>query len=201
MRILIFLLLYISHIHAVDFGVRGNVFPIEEEPFQEMMQRRLLRANLEKHNKILEEKMFKKLFKPESVVHIPRAKEYREFIFNPSFVTSDDIKDKEGNIIFKKESKVNPLDFDDFDRELWFIDGLDEEQIIWYRQKAKKIDKKVRLVLVGGSPVKLRDSLKTELYFDQFGHLSKHFGIKHVPAILYQKKGDKYLTIMEIDIG
>lgn len=200
MRLIIFLLLYIPSLYAADLGVQGNVFPIEEESFQEMMKRRLSKVDLDKHNKIMEQKMFDKLFRPESAKIIPKATEYREFTYNPRFVTSHDIKDGDGNILFKKGTKVNPLDMNDFDRELWFIDALDEKQVTWYRRKVNKIDHKIRIILVGGSPLKLKERVKTEAYFDQNGALTKRFGIEHVPAIVYQKEGDKHLTVMELDI-
>lgn len=201
MRIIIFLILNISYIHAADLGIRGNIFPIEEESFQEMMKRRISQLNLDKHNNIMKEKLFQKYSNPEPRSIIPRATKTREFKFDPTFVNSKEVKDKNGNIISNIGENVNPLDYIDFDRELFFINALDEKQITWLNKKMPDMHKNSRIILVGGSPMKLNHRIKADIYFDQFSHLTKFFKIENVPAIIYQKKDDKHLTIIEIDIG
>ena len=57
-----------------------------------------------------------------------------------------------------------------------------------------------RIILVGGRPIELSNKLQTNIYFDQFGELTKKFGILHVPATVEQMPGEKVLQIKEVYI-
>lgn len=86
-------------------------------------------------------------------------------------------------------------------RPLIFIDGENEKHIKW--AIAKLSDAKIyrheqgKIVLIKGAPLDLQKRLKQEIYFDQFGLLSRRLKIKHVPAIVYQNRNDNVLTIVE----
>ncbi|GHT93168.1 hypothetical protein FACS1894122_07980 [Alphaproteobacteria bacterium] len=54
------------------------------------------------------------------------------------------------------------------------------------------------MILVKGSPLELQKRLHRDIYFDQQGILTSKFGIKHVPAIVFQKADEKFLTILEV---
>ena len=47
---------------------------------------------------------------------------------------------------------------------------------------------------VAGSPLKLKEELKQDVYFDQSGELSKRFGIKASPALLVQEGNQLKIT-------
>ena len=55
---------------------------------------------------------------------------------------------------------------------------------------------KPKLILTGGSPIKLEEEYKLDFYFDQRGVLIKQLGIKAVPAIVMQD--GKVLKIREV---
>ena len=70
--------------------------------------------------------------------------------------------------------------------------------IEWLREQLSNADKdeKVqnRIILFAGSPLKLKEELEQDIYFDQSGELSKRFGIKASPALLVQEGNQLKIT-------
>ena len=50
---------------------------------------------------------------------------------------------------------------------------------------------------MNGYPLKLQERLQRNIFFDQQGVLTRKLGIQQVPAIVFQKTGEKVLTIIE----
>jgi conjugal transfer pilus assembly protein TraW len=198
MRYIALFLLFTNNAIAADLGKQGNVFPIEEESFQEMIIRKLGAININKYNKQMEEKMEQIIKNPTPILAITKATENREYLYDPSYVLGEDIFLSNGAVLYKKGHKINPLDFMDFDRNLYFIDALDESQIDWFTQEALKSDEEVRLILVRGSPLEVSDRLNISAYFDQFAHLTKQFGILHVPAMVWHQEGEMCIRVKEV---
>ena len=67
-------------------------------------------------------------------------------------------------------------------RSLLFIDGtLDAAQKLYQSQKD------MRVVLVNGTPAEVSEKLNRRVFFDQGGALVRVFGIKAVPALLFNR--------------
>ena len=140
------------------------------------------------------------ILRPNAVQCISYAETRREYVFDPSIIVTRNLFDHRGRIFAHKGDRFNPLDNVTM-RPLLFIDGENEKHVKWAVSKLS--DSKIyrhdqgKIVLIKGSPLDLQKKLSREIYFDQFGLLSRKLKIKHVPAIVYQNRNDKVLTIVE----
>ena len=71
-------------------------------------------------------------------------------------------------------------------RSLFFIDGTDAESLE-VAQKLFQSQKDMRVVLVNGAPAEVSQKLNRRVFFDQGGALVRVFGIKAVPALLFNR--------------
>ena len=71
-------------------------------------------------------------------------------------------------------------------RSLLFIDGTDAESLD-AAQKLYQSQKDMRVVLVNGTPAEVSEKLNRRVFFDQGGALVRVFGIKAVPALLFNR--------------
>lgn len=205
---------------AKDFGIKGHVYEIEEQPFLQMIDERLQKVDMEKEKQKMQSLAKDRVENPRAVDGISSAKKDRSFYWDPTYIVKKDIILPCGKLLYKAGTKVNPLDHMDFDRRLFVIDARNGAQVAWLKSKLKenletnKIKvasnqeevKKLedRIILVGGKPFDLADELKEEgidmtVYFDQMGEITGRFGIKYTPALAYQE--DKRIRIDQFDLG
>lgn len=189
---------------AKDFRTLGSTFEIKEEGFLSMVYRKLKSLDIGKEKSKMQEIARKKIEEPEVLVHITNSLEPREFTFDPTYTLEEDIKLPDGKILYSAGTKVNPLDHMEFDRVLVFLDAKDENQVRWldrFLHNGPCSNKEVRIILTSGSPLKFGEILQRNVYFDQFGELTNKFRILHVPAVVSQNSGEKYLRIKEVKIS
>ncbi len=197
--IVIFEILVQGAAFAIDFGTRAQVFKITEEPFIVMLKNRLEKIDLVSEQKKIQAKAKHRVENPISVEGINPATENRVFYFDPSYILDKDAVLPCGRILHKAGTKVNPLASMDLSRRLFFIDGRQERQVTWLKERlklplAEQEDKEAvedRVILVAGSVFKLQELLGQKhdgkVYFDQAGELTYKFGIKASPAIVEQE--------------
>lgn len=185
-----------------DCGIYGHLFKIKEPSLLDEIYERL--HNLQKDGKIeglqqeFANRAKKKMLKPNSVEGIIKAQKNKSWLYDPSFIQKEAIRDIEDNIIVKANTKVNPLETISFGEPLIFIDGEDEKQINWVMNKTGRKNTNGKIVLTNGSPIRLGNRYRIAIYFDQGGILCRKFNIKAVPAIIMQE-GNK-LRIKEVKI-
>ncbi|NRB10870.1 MAG: hypothetical protein HRU35_04575 [Rickettsiaceae bacterium] len=197
-------LIYSEVANAKDLGKRARSFEITEQGFVAMMEERLKKVDMKEAQKKMIEIGKKRVLAPEPVKGIARATKNREFYHDPTYILPEDAKLPCGKILYRAGTAVNPLDEMKLERRIFFVDGRDEEQLSWLLGNLREEQEtsgaiQDRVILVAGSPVKLSERLKREIYYDQHGGiLTKKWGIKAVPAIVKQD-GNK-LKINEIRI-
>lgn len=189
---------------AENLGAWGETFAIEEEDLLERILSKLrgLQNNgkLERLSTEANRRVKNMILRPSPIQGISYAETQRKYVFDPSIVVTRDLFDAQGRIFAHKGDRFNPLDNVTM-RPLLFIDGENEKHVRWAVSKLS--DSKIyrhdqgKIVLIKGSPLDLQKKLSREIYFDQFGLLSRKLKIKHVPAIVYQNQNDKVLTIVE----
>ena len=205
---------------AKDFGIKGHVYEIEEQPFLQMIDERLQKVDMEKEKEKMQSLAKDRVENPRAVDGISSAKEDRSFYWDPTYTVEKDIILPCGKLLHKAGTKVNPLDHMEFDRRLFVIDARNGAQVDWLKMKLKENQergkikatsnpeevKKLedRIILVGGKPFDLADELKEEgidmtVYFDQIGEITGRFGIKYTPALTYQE--DKRIRIDQFNLG
>lgn len=193
---------FFDPVMAKNCGTHGVIYPIEEQDPIALIQKKLKfiqdNGELERRNLELQKIARASVERPQPVEGITKATKGRVFTYDPTYVVKEDLKDHQGQVFAKKGSKINPLETVSLSQNLIFFNGDDEEQLIWAKEqlaKSKEI-KSIRLILVGGAPLKLAEELNTPVYFNQSGTLSKKLGIKHVPAVVSQES--LHLRIEEI---
>lgn len=190
---------------AKDFGVWGANFEIKEQAFIDMLQQRAEQLDMQKLQQQMTAQVSAQLERPVAVMRLAKAKTYKSFVFDPSYIVSEDVMLPCGKILYPKGTRVNPFDWMQLSKQLIFLDGDDQEQVNWLVQQFAKggseqdITAKFKVILVSGSPWLLQSQLNQPVYFDQHSELVKRFGIAHVPAIVSQE--DRKLRIEEIAIN
>ena len=182
--------------NAKDFGTLGNTYEIIEEDILKVIEKRLVKIDLEKLNKKMVERTKEYAERPTPVKGITKAKESREFLYDPSYVLEKDIRDDKGTIIHLAGATVNPLEFIPLRENLFFIDGDDEAQVKLALELRKKQKDKIKIILTSGSPLALQRKHKIWIFFDQAGYITNKFGIKEVPALVSQESLRLKITIM-----
>jgi conjugal transfer pilus assembly protein TraW len=202
------IVLYISTssniVFAKDFGNRGANYPVAEESILLSLQRKFAALDLKKEGERMRKAAEERVRNPAPVSWVIPAKETREFWHDPTYILTEDAVLPCGQVLYKAGTAVNPLDYMNLDRRLFFIDGREEKQVEWLRGQllpdSSSFDKKIedRIILVGGSPPEIQDKLGFEVYFDQGGELTTRFGIRGSPAVAEQ--AGKNLKIVEVAV-
>jgi len=200
--IVLYVFILSNSVSAKDFGNRGANYPVAEESILLMFQKKLGALDLKKEEERMRKVAEERVKNPAPVSGIVPAKETREFWHDPTYILTEDAVLPCGRVLYKAGTRVNPLDYMDLDRRLFFVDGREEKQVEWLKSRLlpdssggeNKIED--RIILVGGSPVELQDKLGFEVYFDQAGELTTRFGIKGSPALAEQD--GKSLKIVEV---
>ncbi len=197
--IIISALLLSINAKAKDFGVVGRTSEIKEVDAIEEIRGKLsdmeARGELDEHNERMKKEISDRIKSPKSL-NLVRAGEVREYEYDPTLEVKEDLRDARGIVFHRKGTKVNPLDVVSMPYELIFFDGEDEDQLKYVIKKYEESEIKPKLILTGGSPIKLEEEYKLDFFFDQRGVLIKQLGIKAVPAIVMQD--GKVLKIREV---
>ncbi len=199
-------LMLVAEVSAKDLGKYGVTTEVKEEGFLAMISRKLKTINIEEHQEKMQKQAEDRVKNPRPVMGVIRTKEARSFTFDPTYTLPEDIYLPDGKLLHPRGTKVNPLDYMDLDRKIFFIDARDKEQIAWleaqivkYHKGPEVSEEMLVVVLIAGSPLELQDKIKKKIYFDQSGELTTRFGIRQVPAALEQE--GKLLRIDEIELA
>lgn len=184
---------------AVDFGVMGEVFPILEQDLIEVIMQKLQKlqadGKLEVYQKQIQDRVKNGIEWPNPVKDVIHTKTPRSYTFDPSIVVSKDLKDHNGNVFYKKGTKVNPLTIRPMTKPLLLIDGDETDHLTW-AFKMLKTHPLAKIIFVKGAPLKIMKEIGLTIYFDQQGVICQKFGIKQVPTLISQK--DDLLLIQEM---
>jgi conjugal transfer pilus assembly protein TraW len=193
-------LLFSNAALAKDYGIAGSTYKISEKDFLKEVQEKLQEAQksgkLSKFQSDMKQQMTAEVNSPKPVFGITKATIAREWFFDPSVSKPNDLRDQNGQIFYRANTKVNPLDYLTMTQALIFIDGDDETQIKWAQKQSKIRKSKAKIILTRGRIIDLMRAKKTRFYFDQGGNLTKKFGIKAVPAMVEQE--GKMLKVREV---
>lgn len=204
MAMVLYISTFSNTVFAKDFGNRGANYPVAEESILLMFQKKFAELDLKKEEERMRSIAEERVRNPIPVSGIMPAKETREFWHDPTYILTEDAVLPCGRVLYKAGTRVNPLDYMDLDRRLFFIDGREEKQVEWLKGQLlpdnSSFDKKIedRIILVGGSPPEIQDKLGFEVYFDQGGELTTRFGIRGSPAVAEQ--AGKNLKIVEVAV-
>jgi conjugal transfer pilus assembly protein TraW len=173
---------------ARDFGVDGQTFPILEPDLLATIENRLHRAEasgeIARMNEVFARRVEAKVLRPDPVSGITPARSARNWVYDPTALIEQDIRDQKGNLVAAAGQQINPLDFVAIRQNLVFIDGDDKGELDW--AVARYADPRAKIIFVKGSPIEQMTARKRRFYFDQEGRLTGTFGIRHTPAVVSQ---------------
>ncbi|MFA6120873.1 MAG: type-F conjugative transfer system protein TraW [Sideroxydans sp.] len=189
-----------SAVMADDLGVVGPTYEIVERDVLELITSKLKQmeqsGELAKYQEDYKNKVVASIEHPRPLTGFKATETAETHYYDPSMVTQKDIVDATGKVLYRRGTKVNPLDYIGWNTYLLFVDGRDEKQLAFSKKIVATSDRPVKIVLVAGEPLALMRKWKSSVYFDQGGKLIKRFSIAQVPAIVRQE--GKRLRIDEL---
>lgn len=208
--IFLFAMLF-SIAQAGNLGVQGTVYEIAEPDMLTGIQEKLTHmeesGELKRQQEDIQKRSIQHMLRPQPVSGV-RALYPGESpmtrTFNPSILINQDIINSRGEVIARKGQSVNPFNHIGFDENLLFIDADQADQIQWVKktiEEGEKDGRPYKVILVNGDIQEASKLLHKRVFFDQRGFLCKHFGVKHVPTMIYRPGDEKRLIIEEIRLG
>jgi len=190
----------VAAVRASDYGQMGETFPIIETDLLTTIETRLrtLEASggIERLQRQMQDQAVASVRRPKPVDGMTPAMAKREWLFDPSIVTEDDIVDAKGNVIAARGTRVNPLDMVELRQALVFVDGDNAAELAWAVRTWS--DSAAKIIFVSGSPFDAMKPWQRRFYFDQGGTLTSRFGIRHTPAVV--NSAGSSLKISEIPL-
>jgi conjugal transfer pilus assembly protein TraW len=188
--ITIFALVITSVSYAKNLGVWGAIYPVVEQDIKEFILQRLTHMQQNGELEQLKDKFIANVkehsLRPEPVLGLTTTDNPKTFYYDPTFVLNRDIEDATGHILFSKGTKTNPLSKVKLHSVLLFFNADDKRQITWALYQGKQFSY-VKYILTQGNIKDAGTSLNNRIYFDQYGTLTKKFGITHIPCLVMQE--------------
>ena len=170
---------------AKDLGKYGATYPIIEEDAISQLKKAIARYDWEKFKIKQKEKI--KNFKPKDLVDLPVAKEDKVFKVDMTGAIKEDIIGRDGEVIYPKGYKYNPMEYVFMRRIIVFINGKDEKQIEWYKKSPYPADMRTMLLITDGSYLDVRKKLNTMTVYYANKEIIERMGIKALPSVAVQK--------------
>ena len=170
---------------AKDLGKYGATYPIIEEDAISQLKKAIAKYDWEKFKIKQKEKI--KNFKPKDLVDLPVAKEDKVFKVDMTGAIKEDIIGRDGEVIYPKGYKYNPMEYVFMRRMIVFINGKDEKQIEWYKKSPYPADMRTMLLITDGSYLDVRKKLNTMTVYYANKEIIERMGIKAVPSVAVQK--------------
>lgn len=176
---------------ALDLGMVGPVYPIQEPHLLDFIRERLLRKERSGElGKLAEQARMRGIDAvryPRPVAGVTTTELARTFYYDPTFTLNRNVLDGKGNLLFASGTRKNPLEVVSLSKHLLFFDAREKRQVQRARELIASYGGRVKPILVGGSYVDLMRSWRIPVYYDQQGLLTRRLGIKQVPAIVSQE--------------
>ena len=170
---------------AKDLGKYGATYPIIEEDAISQLKKAIAKYDWEKFKIKQKEKI--KNFKPKDLVDLPAAKKDKVFKVDMTGAIKEDIIGRDGEVIYPKGYRYNPMEYVFMRRIIVFINGKDEKQIEWYKKSPYPADMRTMLLITDGSYLDVRKKLNTLTVYYANREIIERMGIKAVPSVAVQK--------------
>ena len=170
---------------AKDLGKYGATYPITEEDAISQLKKAIAKYDWEKFKIMQKEKI--KNYKPKDLVDLPVAKEDKVFKVDMTGAIKEDIIGRDGEVIYPKGYRYNPMEYVFMRRIIVFINGKDEKQIEWYKKSPYPADMRTMLLITDGSYLDVRKKLNTLTVYYANKEIIERMGIKAVPSVAVQK--------------
>ena len=180
-----------SVVHATDLGTLGPTYGIAEPHLLNFIEQRLRdkerSGELQRLMQEAQTRGIESVQRPAPVPGLRATETARTFYVDPSFTLDRNVVDAQGRLLFAAGTRKNPLDVVSLSKHLLFFDARDPRQVARARELLTRYGGKLKPILTGGSYLDLMKAWRVAVYFDQQGTLTRHFGIRQVPAIVSQE--------------
>ena len=178
-------------VRAADLGTLGPTYGIAEPHLLNFIEQRLhdkeRSGELQRLMKEAQTRGIESVQRPAPVPGLRPTETARTFYVDPSFTLDRNVVDAQGRLLFAAGTRKNPLDVVSLSKHLLFFDARDPRQVARARELLIRYGGKLKPILTGGSYLDLMKAWRVAVYFDQQGTLTRHFGIRQVPAIVSQE--------------
>lgn len=185
---------------ARDLGVFGPTYPISEPDLLQEITRSLKEkersGELARLTAQMKSQAIARVETPVAVHGVTRASKASVHYIDPSITVEDDIRDQRGVLIAAKGTRRNPLDVIPMTSSLVFFDGTNRQEAAYVQQLIKTHGRRIKPILVAGSPKKLMEAWSTPVFFDQQGALVERLAIRETPAVVRQEG-----RLLRVDVG
>ena len=175
---------------AGDLGTMGYTFPIGERDILDYVAAQIAKAKasgkLPAMQREFTERVKKRVERPKAVEGLRTTEAPRSWLFDPSITVPQDYRHPDGRVFAHAGDRINPLErMPGFDRVMILVNGDDPAQVAFGLKKLKQVGvQRGRLILTNGAPLELMRKNKVQIYFDQEGRITGHFGVRQVPAVI-----------------
>ena len=170
---------------AKDLGKYGATYPVIEEDAIAQLKKAIARYDWVKFKNGQKEKI--RNFKPKDLMDLPVARENKVFNVDMTGTIKENIIGRDGEVVYPKGYKYNPMEYVFMRRIIVFINGRDEKQIEWYKQSPYPADMRTMLLITDGSYLNVRKKLKTLTVYYANREIIERMGIKALPSVAVQK--------------
>lgn len=180
-------------------AVQRKTYPIAEKDALLEIKERASKVDWKKYlsKEAQEEKI--NSFKPKGLVKLPAAKKNRARSVDMTYSLEFDIPDGKGGILYPRGYTFNPMDYVRFQGMMVVIDGTSKEQVDWFKNSKYFNNYNVKLLLTDGNYYKIQNQLNQNVYY-AFPDMIKRFKVACVPSVIWQKEGDRNMSILEVMI-
>lgn len=196
-------LLLAAPVHALDLGRVGPVWPVAEPDQLALIQSRLEEkqrsGELARIQAEFEARSRRTLESPAPVAGLFRTHTPRSFLFDPTVIATEPVRDHEDRVLVAAGTRVNPLDYVSLSQPLIFFDARDRDQVKTALALRQRHRGRAHLILTGGSFIDFMQRHDLRVYYDQQGLLVRRLGIRQVPALVTQE--GRMLRIDELKVG
>lgn len=193
---------FLSHSIAMDLGVQGQVWPVTEIDFRQLMLESAGKVDL----KAVQDEVKSsadKYFDGMPRRRLPSAEQTHTTFIDPSITVANDIMvpvadpagDYQWQVLFAKGTKVNPLEKYRPLTAMLYFDGSSEEQLKFVREALAANPMRIVPVEVAGANVKTLSKSFNRPIFYANEEMMARFKVTELPALLYPGSGDMSLFL------
>ncbi|MTC74222.1 type-F conjugative transfer system protein TraW [Providencia sp. wls1919] len=197
-KIILSIILISLNVQAKDFGVYGDLWPVQEENLLSVIESRLNTLDASGELKLLnnqfKERVYNNSIRPPYVNNLKNSIEDSFYYYDPTVKVPEDMKDHNGVIFAKKGSLINPLDHIPFNQTLIFFDGDNAIQKKYVKELIVDLDN-YKIILTKGNIPETSKYMNERIYFDQNGNLTNKLRIKEIPAIVSLSEDKRHLKV------
>ncbi|HHI9467514.1 TPA: type-F conjugative transfer system protein TraW [Legionella anisa] len=182
---LVLLVMLQAEVLAKSFGVVGEVFPVAEKSFLQLIEERLQalskKGEFEALNKRWVNTVASHANRP-LPLNLQRGMRSNTHYYLPQIILNQNITDSNGKALYLKGTRINALEHLSTYTPCWlFFNADDKAQFLWAKKQIQRCANP-KIILTGGAIKSTENQLNAVIYFDQEGRITKKLNISAVPA-------------------